>query len=518
MKKNRFNSMLMGGVLLLAVVSSCTKKDALLQNEAIVGINANSVTRSYLSSPGDVVGKVTAGYQGWFQAPGDGSPFNSWQHTNLECWPDVRQYPITYSNVQFTQDNVLQPPFTGTLGNGQSVKMFSSWDQATVNLHFLWMQQNGIDCAAMQRFGAHFAADPRTINSSNGIADRVQSAAQTYGRKFYIMYDISGWTNFQTEIKTDWTNLMKAHTTSSAYAMQNGKPVVCIWGIGVLNRPGNVTSWTDVVNWFKSQGCYVIEGVSNGFTTDTANLPAYNVGNMLMDWRVGASESTNFLTRDTVAIKYCNAHGIDYQAAVYPGTSFYNGNGTTKNIVPRMHGDYMWGQFAAAKTAGVSSVYISMFDEINEATGVMNCAEDASWVPAGEYFLTLDADGTHVSSDFYLRLVKDGGKMIKGQIPYTSTHPTPHVLTPPASLTPHVLSSSSIQVNWSGVTDAPVYNLKRTSVSGGPYTTIATGLTSATYTNTGLTANTTYYYVVSAGYINGGESINSREVNGKTNP
>ena len=38
------------------------------------------------------------------------------------------------------------------------------------------------------------------------------------------MYDVSGWTNMQTEITAN----MKAPTTSPAYAMQNGKPVVGI--------------------------------------------------------------------------------------------------------------------------------------------------------------------------------------------------------------------------------------------------------------------------------------------------
>ena len=33
-----------------------------------------------VSAPGDVVGKVTVGYQGWFAAPGDGAPVNRWWH------------------------------------------------------------------------------------------------------------------------------------------------------------------------------------------------------------------------------------------------------------------------------------------------------------------------------------------------------------------------------------------------------------------------------------------------------
>lgn len=496
----------------LIMLASCAKNGAKENAATLKGPGSQSLS---VSPPGDVVGKVVVGYQGWFLAAGDGSSFNSYQHTNLECWPDLRQYTKTYGNPQFYQDGTLQTAFTGNLNNGQPAKLFSSWDQSTVNLHFLWMQQNGIDCAAVQRFGAHFS-DPRVTSQYNQIANNVQSAAQTYGRKFYIMYDISGWTNFATEIETDWTNSMSAHTSSSAYAKQNGKPVVCIWGIGVSGRPGNVTSWTSVINWFKSQGCYVIAGVKTGFATDTTNAAAYEAANMLMDWRVGYNSGYNFQTLDAAALSFCNAHGIDYQVDIYPGTSFYNGNGSTKNVIPRMHGDFMWSQFAAAKNNNIPSVYISMFDEINEATGIMNCAEDSSMIPAGKYFLTLDYDGTHVTSDYYLRLTNDGGKMIKGTLAYTATDPTPFTFSPPASLTPHVLSSSSIQVNWSAVTDAPCFNVKRSTTNGGPYTTVASGVTVDTFTDTGLSANTTYYYVVTTGRINASESAISRQVSGTT--
>lgn len=110
------------------------------------------------------------------------------------------------------------------------------------------------------------------------MATKVRGTAESYGRKFYIMYDVSNWTNMQSEIKTDWTTKMSAHTASSAYAKQNGRPVVCIWGFGFNdpNHPFTADACLDVVNWFKGQGCYVIGGVPREWRTGTgAHGPAF---------------------------------------------------------------------------------------------------------------------------------------------------------------------------------------------------------------------------------------------------
>jgi hypothetical protein len=51
-------------------------------------------------------------------------------------------------------------------------------------------------------------------------------------------------------------------------------------------------------------------------------------------------------------------------------------------------------------------------------------------VPANSDFLALDEDGIACSSDYYLRLTADGGKMLKAQMPLTPVRPTPPVTTP----------------------------------------------------------------------------------------
>src|SRR5271157_4304883 len=57
--------------------------------------------------------------------------------------------------------------------------------------------------------------------------------------------------------------------------------------------------------------------------------------------------------------------------------------------------------------------------------------------------------------------------------------------------------NAQISLTWNASSGAASYNVKRSTTNGGPYTTIASP-TTASYTDTGLTNGTPYYYVVSA--------------------
>lgn len=85
-------------------------------------------------------------------------------------------------------------------------------------------------------------------------------------------------------------------------------------------------------------------------------------------------------------------------------------------------------------------------------------------------------------------------------------------VAPPAAPTLTATSGDTqVTLNWNSVTDAASYNVYRATTSGGPYTQIATGLTGTTYTDTGLTNGTTYYFAVTAAN-DAGESAYSNEV------
>lgn len=71
--------------------------------------------------------------------------------------------------------------------------------------------------------------------------------------------------------------------------------------------------------------------------------------------------------------------------------------------------------------------------------------------------------------------------------------------------------NAQVALTWNASSGATSYNLKRSTTSGGPYTTLAANLTATSYNDTSTVNGTTYYYVVSA--VNAaGESANSAQV------
>jgi hypothetical protein len=69
-------------------------------------------------------------------------------------------------------------------------------------------------------------------------------------------------------------------------------------------------------------------------------------------------------------------------------------------------------------------------------------------------------------------------------------------------------------LTWTATSGASSYNVKYSTMSGGPYQTVAISVASQSFVHTGLNNNVTYYYVVSA-QSSAGESGNSNQVSVK---
>jgi chitodextrinase len=181
----------------------------------------------------------------------------------------------------------------------------------------------------------------------------------------------------------------------------------------------------------------------------------------------------------------------------------------------------MWRQFYNMVRAGVQGIYVSMFDEYGEGNQIAKTAENQSMTPTGSGLLALDEDGTACSSDYYLRLTADGGRMLKGQIALTATRPTQPVVSgsgdgqapsTPGNLQVTAHTDTTVSLSWNASTDnvgVAAYHVYR--VSGSTNTQVATA-TGTTGTVTGLTASTAYTFTVTAQDAAGNASAASNSV------
>ena len=161
-------------------------------------------TTAPVSNGDTLVGTVMVGYQGWHNCPGDGTTLG-WKHwssstssfTASNChvamWPDMSDY---------TPAEKFLSGFAG------SYYVYSSHNLTTVRRHFQWMQQAGIDGAYMQRFATEVTSETSQIGMHrNAVLDNCKDAANLYGRKYAVMYDLSG-ASVSTLPTNDWKYLV----------------------------------------------------------------------------------------------------------------------------------------------------------------------------------------------------------------------------------------------------------------------------------------------------------------------
>lgn len=390
--------------------------------------------------PGTLDRKLMMGYQGWFACPGDGSALNRWVHwfrnstpmaTNatVDFWPDI---------AELDADELFATAMT--LPGGSPAKVYSPYKEKTVVRHFRWMKDNNLDGVFLQRFSSSLS-NPDHFAFRNQVTLNVRAGAETYGRVFAIMYDISG-QNPATLVSTltnDWAYLINTLNvnTSPSYVRHRGKPVVAIWGFGFTDRPGTPDEALTVINWFKSAGCTVMGGVPTNWRTlkgdsqtNAAWATAYRAFDIISPWTVGRystlSGADNFTNTYIVPdLAECVAQGLDYMPVIFPGFSWHNlkGDPSPLNQIPRNAGTFYWRQVYNAISAGCTMIYGAMFDEVDEGTAMFKLAPTPNELPVEGTFVPLNIDGTNLPSDWYLRLADQGSRMLRDDIPLQSQIP-----------------------------------------------------------------------------------------------
>jgi hypothetical protein len=389
----------------------------------------------------ELAGKVVAGYQGWFAPAGDGSGLE-WVHyggrrfgpghCTFDLWPDLSE---------FGADEKFATPFR--FPNGEVAPVFSASNATTVNRHFQWMRDYGIDGAALQRFGANLDS-PEGIAWRDKVLENCRHAAAANGRIWFIMYDLSGLNdeNIIRLVTGDWKRLIDKDDfrKDAGYTRQHGRPLVAIWGIGFSDhRKYSLESCRKLVEFFKNDPKYggnaVMEGVPYHWREGNADSepadvshPVYEMADVISPWAVGryrtipaAQEIGKMVGADKA---WCDEHKIAYLPVIFPGFSWQNLQKSHRkdsplDEIPREKGNFLWSQAVSAIKAGAGSLYVAMFDEIDEGTAIFKVT---STPPVGESkFSVFDAG---LPSDHYLWLVGQIGKALH-QPPTSLTYRIP---------------------------------------------------------------------------------------------
>lgn len=385
---------------------------------------------------GTLTGKHLMGYQGWFGAPGDGynGAWGHWfggdptvENATFDVWPDTREL----------FDSELWPT-SMTHGNGEVARLFSSHGERTVRRHFEWMADGGIDGVSLGRFSAG-TSNSLIRAQLDHIVSNVRAAAEASGRVFFIWYDVTGNdpSTLVADLEADWKRLVDEQkvTKSDSYLRHEGKPLVGVWGVGAEGRPGTPDEWTTLFDFFKNNpdpryAATLLAGGASDWRDNPTWAPVFEKADVVSPWAVGAfgddagadAYKKNILEPDLAVTK---SRGQDYLPIVFPGFSWHNlQNGESPlNAVPRRGGRFYWHQVYNAVGAGVDNLFTAMFDEVDEGTAMLKAAPTQAYVPAQGSFLSLDADGEALPSDWYLRLGGAAGWMLRGEIALSAEIP-----------------------------------------------------------------------------------------------
>jgi hypothetical protein len=386
-------------------------------------------------------GLVMAGYQGWFRAEGDGTKSKRWAYgtenrNGIDMWPDVSEYEKTYNT-----------PYK--LGNGETAKFFSSHDKSTVDLHFKWMKEYGLDGVFMQRFFGN--AKNRDAESATILKNAFEAASKNE-RAIGIMYDLSGLGASNEDCSAliaDWKYLVdELKVTNQAgkktYIHHNGKPLVTIWGIGFPDRPYNMRNigLDKFIDFLKNDpvygGCSVMLGVPMAWRTlnaDCVNDPYLHElirkSDIVLPWSVQRyspllHNDMDRLRDNTIAdIQWCRDNKVDYVPCIYPGFSWHNlskyefpDDVKPVGSIPRQGGRFYWQQIATVINVGASMLYVAMFDEVNEATAIFKVTDNP---PVSKVTSFVNNDGK--PSDHYLWLTGEAARMLRNEKPLSIKMP-----------------------------------------------------------------------------------------------
>ena len=397
----------------------------------------------------------------------------------------------------------------------------------------------------------------RAINSAGSSALSAQASATTAVGAPTAPSGLAATTVSASQINLSWTDNSNNETSFVvARSTTSGGPYTDIATVGA-----NVTSYSNSGLSANTTYYYVVRAINGGgasansaqdSATTLPNPPAAPSGlaasvasatQIDLSWVDNSSNETSFVVgRSATAggpytdIVTLGANVISYSnSGLTANTTYYyvvrasNTGGSSANSAEAsattLPNAPTTPSGLAATTVSASQINLSWADNSSNETGFVI---GRSTVSGGSYvdIATLGANttvysdtGLSANTTYYyvVRATNTGGDSANSAQASATTLPLPPAA--PTGLSASTVSASQIDLSWSdNSANETGFTIARSTVSGGPYSDVATvGANATSYSNTGLSANTTYYYVVRASN-SGGSSANSAQASATTLP
>jgi len=327
-------------------------------------------------------GKVMFGYQGWFNHPDDGADIG-WVHwgylyepirSTVDMYPDLRE---------FGTDEKY--PSHYTLPDGSTAPVFSSYNRNTCLRHMKWVRDYNLDGVFIQRFISSYDNED-VMAHKDGMTKNIMEGCEKYGRVFAMMYDGIG--GQVEEMKADWMHLVDdiGVTSSDSYLHHNGLPLVSMWGYTKRDE-ATLEQLNEMIEFFTNNPepkyrASVKLGVTSSWYDKADWLNLFKQVDVISPWWSGDTDYNR-------GQKWCDDNDVFYLPVVHPGFSWYNltqnssshHNSPDLNKDPRNGGKYFWDEVNDVVSVNAKSVYVAMFDEVDEGTAMFKLSENESMTP-----------------------------------------------------------------------------------------------------------------------------------------